>query len=1396
MNLFEMSENEHKALGTFLPQDRLHALAREETLPDRTSGSALFADISGFTHLTDALRQSLGPRRGTEELTKYLDEVYTSLISEVESYGGSVIDFAGDSIICWFDNADGAAAPRATHCAFALQRAMLAFTAIPVAHGTVITLALKVTVATGPVRRFAVGDPSIHYMDTLAGATVARTALAEHLAEKADILVDEVTVNALDGSLTISEWRQDPNSGERFAVAVDFAHKLSVPFLPSIPEAPSPDRLRPWIHPTIYEREQFGQEAFLTEFRPCIAMFVRFTGIDFDSNEAEEQLDSLVRQMQSCAERHGGTLLQLTIGDKGSYAYLSFGAFSTHEDESRRAVKTALDLKQSCEELPFLASLQIGITNGVMRIGACGGRTRRTYSALGDEVNLAAGLMTSAAPGEILISERVRKAIADEFVVEPRPPMSMKGKTDLLPVFVVFGMKQHRAIRLQEPTYALMMIGRQREMTRLVGKIEMVGRGRGQIIGITAEAGMGKSRLVAEGIRLAHRRGLIGYGGACQSDGINSPYLVWRAIWSAFFDINPSLPLRKQIRSLEAELEDRIPEHIDALPLLGTVLGLPIPENDFTRALQPKDRKVQLETMLVKCIESAARETAEENRGLILVLEDLHWIDPVSFDLLELVARTVEDLPVLILMTYRLLDTHSQQQAIRRLEPLDHFTQIRLDELSTDETGQVIRSKLHNLFPERGGALPPLLMQRITSQAQGNPFYAEELLNYLHDRDIDLSDANAVHQLELPTSLHSLILSRIDQLTASQQITIKVASIIGRIFRFQDLHSYYPSLGTAEQLKANLQELERLELTPLESPEPELAYLFKHIVTQEVGYESIAFATRVRLHGQYARYLENAYPDRMDQLAPQLAFHFERAQVPEKACFYLLKAGEQAAANYANDEALIYFNRTLSLLATENARMRFETLLKRERVYDLLGKRTEQRQDLDELSRLVNQFADAPFLRAQIAVRQAKLEIDAGNYAAAKSSAQAALLEIAADAQPELFVDALLLEARATFLVGETISAQTQLETALALARAHHYARGQYNALAQLGLCIWYRGDNTGAAALLEQSLDQIRQASDIRREIDILNNLGIVTKDMYKFTDALRYYEQAQKIAQKIGDRSGEASLLNNMGRACLVAGDYVKADLYCAQAAALAAEVHDLAIQGLALHNRSESYRELGQYVAAKNAAEESLILLHAAGYRVGEANTLENLALVEFSLGQHTQAFEHAQSALTIAREIAARRVEVSVLTRIGLMQLELDQLDAAEKAFLEALNIEQELNESIPLFEIRAGLAGVALARGGLESLATGQSHIQELADEILQNPPTEQSHILPMGLYLMCIRVAEARNDPCTEQLIARAKEELQSRVAKITDVALRPAYMNVPAHREILNFKGTQQLEI
>ena len=234
----------------------------------------------------------------------------------------------------------------------------------------------------------------------------------------------------------------------------------------------------------------------------------------------------------------------------------------------------------------------MGLSQGTMRAGAYGGSTRRTYGVLGDDVNLAARLMTAASPGEILVSQPVQRNASAEFSFKAYPPIRIKGKAEPIPVFAVTGQHRQRAIRLEEPVYALPMMGRQAELALIDEKLELALRGQGQVIGITAEAGMGKSRLVAEVIRLAHKRGFTGYGGACELSGMNTPYLVWKPIWQAFFDVDPQLlRFARQIRNLEGEIEDRAPFACQPSPcchLYSTsrskITPLPVPSNRRTAA--------------------------------------------------------------------------------------------------------------------------------------------------------------------------------------------------------------------------------------------------------------------------------------------------------------------------------------------------------------------------------------------------------------------------------------------------------------------------------------------------------------------------------------------------------------------------------------------------------------------------------------------------------------------------------------------------------------------------------------------------------------------------------------------------------------------------------------------
>jgi len=1233
-------------LTPYLPQDRLRAISRGETLPDRTTGSAMLADISGFTPLTEKLQQSLGPRRGAEELTRHLNAVFSALIAEVERYGGSVIGFAGDSITCWFDREDGDTARRATAAAFVMQVAMGAFTTILLPNGRTTALSLKVAIASGPARRFVVGDPAIHYVDALAGATVERSSSGEHLANKGEIVLDQATVEALGEILRVKEWRSEREGSERFAVAETLTTPIKPPSLSPPLRQPPPDQLQTWLPYAIRVREQLGPASFQTEFRPCTVLFIRFCGIDYEKESSQEMLNDFISVLQATAEQYEAVFMQLTIGDKGSYAHLNFGALQMHEDNARRAVRAALDILASSDLL-----LQVGIAAGPMRVGTYGSETRKTFGVMGDDVNLAARLMTTAETGEILVSGLVQKSTRADFTFEPRSPLPMKGKAEPLAIFTVTGERKTRAVRLQEPNYALPMVGRQDELKLIDEKLDLAAEGQSQVIGVVAEAGLGKSRLIAEVIRSARRKGFAGFGGACQSDGIHTPYFVWKPIWQAFFDVDPEMPARRVVRLLEGEIEDRAPSRLDAMPLLNVVLDLDIQENDFTINLEPKIRQSALHALLEDCLKVQAND-----EPTLIVIEDLHWIDALSHDLLESLAKALAHHAVCFVLAYRPPQLERLQNM--GIEALPQFTCIDLYELTNAEAESAIRAKLIQLYPARGGALPAGLVEALMVRAQGNPFYLEELLNYVRDRGLDPAD---IESIELPDSLHTLILSRIDQLHEGEKTTLRVASIVGRLFRARWLTGYYPELGSFKQMKAMLNALKSLDITLLDSPEPELTYLFKHIVTHEVTYESLPFATRAKLHEQLARYLENEIQIgamHASSLLDTIAFHYLRSENKEKQIVYLHKAGESAQKNYANDAAMAYYGQLLHLLKDANEQAQIH--LKRGRVLEFMGKWDEAERDY------------------RTALEAAKDDLP---LIASAQFALGKLFRLRGEHEPALNWLGQAMEVRTG--LGDTAGlAQVWIETGLVLHRKGAYEQAR---------------EHSNRGLVLASA------AGDRFSTAQALSSLGHVAYRQGDYAAARASYEGSLALSREIGDQVGVAASLNNLGNVAYSLGDYGAVRANHEESLALKREMGDKWGIAMSLNNLGNVAIDQGDFALARVSFEESLVLFREMGGKWGIAMSLSNLGTAALAQSDYAAARKSYAESLILCKEMDEKTLLGYALLGLGLLDLAEQKIEAREN-ILQSLKLRLEIGEQLPQTSSLIGVAGLVLQDGDAQFAA--------------------------------------------------------------------------------------------
>ncbi|HEU0292129.1 MAG TPA: tetratricopeptide repeat protein [Anaerolineales bacterium] len=1134
-----------ESLSAYIPEDRRIALARAMELPEHAVGAALFADVSGFTPLTEALVESLGPQRGAEELSRWLNLIYDVLIAEIERYRGSVITFSGDAITCWFDdqrpltddlqssislaesNSDRAAL-RATACALAMQQAMQQFNEVDVPNSETVSLAIKIAVGAGPVRRFIVGDPKIQLIDVMAGKTLDRLVMGEHHTLKGEIVLDEPAAAALGDEVSILTWREDLETGARFAV-VD---KLNVVVSPN-PRLPMPgdvisiDQIRPWLLPPVYHRLESGMGDYLTELRPTIALFLQFGGLDYDGDpQAQVKLNSYVQTVQRVLARYDSYLLNLTIGDKGSYFYASFGAPVAHEDDAFRAILAALDLRGL--RIEYITDVKIGVSQGRTRTGSYGGTNRRTYSALGDDVNLAARLMQNAPVGEALITSRVRKASADAFVWEELAPLRVKGKSQPITVLRLIAEQKRRITHLYESKYALPMVGREAELALIEEKFNAASAGHGHIVGITAEIGMGKTRLMVEVIRIARRRNILGYSGECQSYGTTTGYLVWQNIWRGFFGLDPAWSLAEQIQKLEHELSQINPALLPRLPLLGAVLNLQIPDNELTATFSAKLRKESLEALLVDCLRTRARQMP-----LLLVLEDCQWIDPLSHDLLDVIGRAVADLPVLLAFAYR--PPELRRWVTLGVRQLTHFTEIVLTNLQTEEVGQLVALKLAQIYGEKIEVLPALI-ERISARAEGNPFYIEELINYLHDRGINPQQPDALQQVNLPTSLYSLVLGRIDQLSENQRTLLKVASVIGRFFHVAMLWGISNQVGDEGQVRHDLDILSKLELTILDTPEPELAYLFKHVLTQEIAYETLPFATRAMLHEQIGQYIEKTYQTVLTQYVYLLAHHFDHSENTEKKCEYLLRAGEQAQANYANRDAVSYYERLLPLITEEE---RLDVFLKLGQVLELEGNWPAADEQYRHALKLAEQYQDnqkqglALFAVAEILRKQSR-------YPEAAMWYEKAL--VAFEQIQDRGGIAKLLTSFGTLGAqqGKYDEAQRFYGSALEIRRTLKQRADIGNILNNLSLVAQLKGDLAGARTLQEESLNIRRELGNKWYIANSLNNIGFIALDQGELSEARSRLEEALALQREIGDKWATANSLNNLGNAVRDQGDY----------------------------------------------------------------------------------------------------------------------------------------------------------------------------------------------------------------------------------------------------------------
>lgn len=1085
-----------------------------------------------------------------------------------------------------------------------------------------------------------------------------------------------------------------------------------------------------------------------------------------DPEDVHAIIDAYFARMTAAIVHYGGTV-EKYIGDA---VMALFGAPRALENHEEMAVRAALAMHQALaeynEELErerdIRLAMRVGINTGLVLFGAMGGRTDADFAAVGDAINLASRLQSAAPVNGTLVSAETARRLHAIFDFEPPQQITVKGKREPITVYVVGGEKTQRGrVRGIAGLYAP-MVGRDAELATLQTAFERALAERcWQIVLLVGEAGVGKSRLQREFVAwLAESQPQARLlSSRCYAHTATAPYYPIAELMRGLFNLGSDASPADVVRQLHEALPALDPAADEAefryrLGSLAGVLGFSLPD-DPLQGLDPEQRRDRTFLSLERLFLAASAAAP-----LVIVVDDLHWADALSFSFVERLVQTIGhggicDRSALVLLISRPAE-ESDSALARIMEQMARppCQVLTLTPLDTTQSNALIAKLVGE------AALPPALVSLILERTQGNPFFVEEMLRSLiengtlvHDPEADRwRTTQTVAQIEVPDSVQGVLAARLDRLPTDDKYVLQRAAIIGRTFWQRLLSEVSAGSGgfkgaTVEMVLARLEERQLILRLGESQIADDWEWIFRHVLAQEVAYASVTREVRRRIHAQVARRLESYAGEQTASLIPLIAYHYERGAVPDRALEYLRRAGEQAAAQFANESAVDYFGRALAALEQVDRspawvrEQRYALLLGRESVYGLMGQREAQAADLAGLKTLADEMGDDR-RRAEVARRHAVYYEAISDFPAALAAAQEAVRRAEQAGDPCQKVEGLIDWGIALWRQGIFEDARRRLEEALALARQCGHRSGEAAALHNLGTVSILQGDCQNARDHLEKALEIRRGLGDRQGEATSLSNLVAVYNSLGDLAVAKECGEQALAIHQSIGNRRGEVQTLGN---------------------------------QANILH-------ALGDLNVARAYHERALALSRTIGDRGGEALAAENLGLVLHHLGDDQAARRYCEQALEIERAIGNPEGEGYCLTYLALALEGLGELDAAAAAYTEALRLRREIGQAAAAVDDLAGLARVALGRG---QIAQAADCAQEALDWIAANGTDGIEY--PLLVYSsVADALAAAGQEGRAIEILGVAHGLLQEQAARISDEAARRSFLeNVPLHRRL-----------
>ena len=1053
-------------LDPYVPRALLRHLAETpDAQVQAVEGTLIFADISGFTRLSERLARR--GREGAEEVVETIGACFARLLQVAYDNGGGLLKFGGDALLLKFEGADHVA--RAARSAVGMRRSLREAGPLQTSAGKV-TLRMSQGMHSGEILMFLVG--ASHREHLIAGPTTSAVVRMEKVAEAGEIVVSPETARRLPPACTGNA----KGPGRLLTSA-----PAGADWAPTEPwYAPGEDAVARCVPVALREHLANGRQP--PEHRSASTAFLRAGGVDdLIADEgiqaAAAALHELVVDVQEAAAAQQICFLASDIDVNGVRILLTAGAPRVVGDDEDRMLLAMRRVIEGNRRLP----VHIGVNRGNVFCGDVGPHYRRTYAVMGDATNLSARLMARAPAGELYATAPILNRATTRFDLRALEPLSVKGKARPVEAWSVGPAVGSRARERVVEDFPL--VGREREVAALDQAIASVRRGRGRIVEIAGEEGIGKSRLLDELRRRAP--GMRRLHAACEPYSAASPYAMWRELLRPVVGAGHDAPNEAVRARLRAAVQRADPELAPWLPLLAIAFDVDVPPTPEVEALAPEFRPARLRDALVRFLELLLDGPA------LIEIEDAHHMDHASADLLAAVAERLGEVPWLVAVTRR--DGASGFVAadlptVVRLEPapLDRAALLALAEAVTE-----------------AAPMPPHVLALAVDRSGGSPQFLRDLLR-----------AAASGQGELPESIEAAAMARMDLLAQSDRALIRRAALLGRTF---DPHMLVDVLDDGVSWP---DERTWARLWRYFDVHQDGSVHFRSAVVREAAYAALSYRLRRRLHAVVGARLEREAGAAADESAAVLSLHFERAGDHRRAWRYARIAAERARERFAYADAATLYRRAL-----DAARGLDVAAADVAAVWEALGAAHAR---IGELAEAHEAFRAARRLLAGDAVREAQLlhaharvDLDAGRVAPAARWAIRALRCADGNGDPVTMA----CRARATSTLATIRQRQGRTLEAIELCHAaigEAEEAGEEAALANACYVLDWALVESGRPAEAVHSpraLQIYGRLGEINRQAAVLNNMGGFAYRDGRWREAVDLYRRGAEASLRAGD-------------------------------------------------------------------------------------------------------------------------------------------------------------------------------------------------------------------------------------------------------------------------------------